>query len=161
MTNQDMEQIRELLIGEFSKETKDRLDRLEAHIEEMQDENLKNIKNLSKSLTNKLNQVHKMSQNSHQNLEDLINRKIKEQKQLTSEEFQDINNQLDIQKDFTNESLNILKKSIKSNIKTLREDIINRSVSKESLSTIFLDYSLRLKDSNVEDELINEIADER
>ncbi|SFV60248.1 hypothetical protein MNB_SV-9-807 [hydrothermal vent metagenome] len=161
MTNQDMEQIRELLIGEFSKETKDRLDRLEAHIEEIQDENLKNIKNLSKSLTNKLNQVHKMSQNSHQNLEDLINRKIKEQKQLTSEEFQDINNQLDIQKDFTNESLNILKKSIKSNIKTLREDIINRSVSKESLSTIFLDYSLRLKDSNVEDELINEIADER
>jgi len=161
MTNQDMEQIRELLIGEFSKETKDRLDRLEAHIEEMQDENLKNIKNLSKSLTNKLNQVHKMSQNSHQNLEDLINRKIKEQKQLTSEEFEDINNQLDIQKDFTNESLNILKKSIKSNIKTLREDIINRSVSKESLSTIFLDYSLRLKDSNVEDELINEIADER
>ncbi len=161
MTNQDMEQIRELLIGEFSKETRDRLDRLEAHIEDIQDDNLQNIRNLSKSLTGKINQVHKMSQNSHQNLEDLLNKKLREQKELTDDECKEIKNELDIQKDFTMKSLNILKKSITSNIKFLKEDMITRSVSKESLSSIFLDYSLRLKESSIADELINEIADGR
>jgi len=161
MTNQDMEQIRELLIGEFSKEIKDRLDRLEAHIEDIQDDNLKIIKNLSKSLTGRINQVHKMSQNSHQNLEDLLNKKFKEEKELTNNEFNEIKNELDIQREFTIKSLNMLKKNTNSSIKLLKGDMIARNVSKESLSSIFLDYSLRLKDSNVADELVNEIANER
>ena len=161
MTNQDMEQIRELLIGEFSKEIKDRLDRIEAHIDEIEEDNLQIIKNLSKSLTGKINQVHKMSQNNHQNLEDLLNKKFKEQKELTDDEFNEIKNELDIQKEFTMKSLNMLKRNITSNIKLLKEDMITRSVSKESLSSIFLDYSLRLKESSVADELMNEISDER
>ena len=158
MTNQDMEQIRELLIGEFIKETKHRLDTIERDMNQIQEENLQHIKSLSKSLTTKINQAHKMSQNNYQNLEDLVNKKFKEQKAITTSELNTIKNDIEIEKDFNKKSLNIVKKSMSSNLKSLREDMVDRHISKESLSTIFFDYSLRLKDSSVEDKLIDEIS---
>jgi hypothetical protein len=54
-----------------------------------------------------------------------------------------------------------VKKSTNKNIKELRDEIIERDVSKESLSSIFMDYSLRLKDSSIERELINEISKDK
>ena len=158
MTNQDMEQIRELLIGEFVKETQHRLELIERNISQIQEENSQQIKSLSKSLTSKINQAHKMSQNNYQNLEDLMNKKFKEQKEITNSELLTIKNDIEIEKELTKKSFNIVKKGINSSLKLLRDDLIDRHISKESLSTIFFDYSLRLKDSSVEDKLIDEIS---
>jgi len=161
MTNQEMEQIRELLIGEFTKETNHRLESIERDIKQMQEENLEHLKSLSKSLTNKINQVHKMSQNSYQNLEELVNKRFKEQKDLTDSEFRAVRDDIEIEKEFTLKSISIVKQSTNRNLKELRDEIIERDVSKESLSSIFMDYSLRLKDSSIERELINEISKDK
>jgi hypothetical protein len=160
MTNQDMEQIRELLIGDFIKETQHRLESIEREISQIQEDNLQQIKNLSKSLTTKINQAHKMSQNNYQNLEDLVNKKFKEQKEITDSQLDSVINEIDTEKNFTRKSLNIVKKSMNNSLKSLREDMNDRHISKETLSTIFFDYSLRLKESSVEDTLIEKIAND-
>jgi len=153
MTSNDMNQIRELLIGEFSQEVKNQLKLLNERVDQLQEDNKREIERVAKTLDSKINKVYKISNERYESLKEGIDKKIKEQESLTQDELVALQDSITIHQDATQKSYNILKSRFETKIKDLKDDYIRRNVSKDSLASIFLEYSLKLKDTTVEDEL--------
>jgi gas vesicle protein len=153
MTSNDMNQIRELLIGEFSQEVKNQLKLLNERVDQLQEDNKQEIERVAKSLDSKINKVYKISNERFESLKDTIEKKIKEQETLTQDELSALQEVIALQQETSQKSLHILKSRFESKLKDLKDDYIRRNVSKDSLASIFLEYSLKLKESTIEDEL--------
>jgi hypothetical protein len=153
VVSKDMNQIRELLIGEFVQETRTKLDLINSKLDEIQEEYKRDIDSVSQSLEAKVEQLHQSNSSNYEYLENLLNAKLKEQKGLNESDFQNIKDEAVRQKEFTIKSLNSLKSMIDIKLKILKDDFDANSVSKLSLSSIFMEYSMKLKGSDIESEL--------
>ncbi len=156
-----MDQIRELLIGEFIRDTKRKFELLESRLDELQEENLRNVNALSKNISSKMEQLHQNNSRKYEYLENLLEAKIKEHEGLNRNEFDTIINDMTQQKEFANKSLTAIKKMFDIKLKTLKDDMEAKSVSKISLSSMFLDHSLKLKGSDIEGEIQNIFANDK
>ncbi len=148
-----MDQIRELLIGEFVRDTKSKFELIDSKLDEIQEDNLRNVNALSKNISAKIEQVHQDNNSKYEYLENLLEAKLKENKSLNRNELDNINSDIASQKELTSKSLKALKKMFDIKLKNLRDDIDAKSVSKVSLSSMFLEHSLKLKGSDIEDEI--------
>jgi hypothetical protein len=143
VVSKDMNQIRELLIGEFVQETRTKLDLINSKLDEIQEEYKRDIDSVSQSLEAKVEQLHQSNSSNYEYLENLLNAKLKEQKGLNESNFQNIKDEAVRQKEFTIKSLNSLKSMIDIKLKILKDDFDANSVSKLSLSSIFMEYSMK------------------
>ncbi|SFV62798.1 hypothetical protein MNB_SV-6-509 [hydrothermal vent metagenome] len=155
MTSKDMDQIRELLIGEFVRNTKSKFELIESRLDELQEDNLRNVNALSKNISAKIEQLQQNSKSNYEYLENLLEAKLKESKSLNQNEFNNIKSDIEAQKEFTSKSLATLKKIFDAKLKTMIDEMDAKSVSRASLSSMFLEHSLKLKGSDIEDEMQN------
>jgi len=128
---------------------------IESRLDELQEDNLRNVNALSKNISSKIEQLRQNSNSNYEYLENLLEAKLKEHKSLNKNEFDSINSDIASQKEFTNKSLTALKKIFDIKLKNLKDDLDAKSVSKVSLSSMFLEHSLKLKGSDIENEIGN------
>jgi len=150
-----MDQIRELLIGEFVRDTNSRFELMENRLDELQEDNLRNVNSLSKNISSKIEQLQQDNSSRYDYLENLLNAKLKEQNSLNQNEFENLKNNITSQKEFTTKSLTTLKKMFDIKLNNLRDDIDAKNVSKVSLSSMFLEHSLNLKGTDIGNEVQN------
>ncbi|MEA1953809.1 MAG: hypothetical protein U9O24_05410 [Campylobacterota bacterium] len=153
MTSNDMNQIRDLLIGEFSKEVKDQLKLLDDRLTQLHEDNKRKIEETAKMLETKINKVHAISQERNKSLKLLLEEKMNEQNSITKNEFTVIENTINAQNESHLKSVNLLKNRLELRLNSLEEDNIRKNVSKDSLASMFLEYSLKLKDTSITNEL--------
>lgn len=152
-----MDQIRELLIGEFVQDTNNKFESLQRKVDAIQEEYRENIGMLSNSFDTKLEKLEQSSNDHYQYLQEYIDVKMQEQTKLTTNSMMGLKEELYIQKEHINKSLTMVKKIFDVKLEALREEFSSKSVSKTSLASMFLEYSLKLKDSDIESEIKNEI----
>ncbi|MEA3490476.1 MAG: hypothetical protein U9R27_01100 [Campylobacterota bacterium] len=157
MTSNDMNQIRELLIGEFSQEVKSQLKLLDKRLTQLHEDNKRDIDTIEKTLESKINKVHKVSNERYESIKLLLEQRINEQNSIMQNEVVAIENILATQHESTKKSLNLLKTRMQSKLNDLEETNSRKNVSKESLASMFLEYSLKLKDTTLADKIKEKI----
>jgi len=153
MTSNDMDQIRDLLIGDFSQEIKNQLKVLDERLTQLHEDNRQAIETLSTTLDAKINKIYKISNEKNESLKLMIEQRLSEQNSITQDEFTSIENRLNTQNISTQKALTLLKSRVDANLTSLQEDNNRKNVSKESLASLFLEYSLKLKDTNLADKI--------
>ncbi len=142
MIDSDMDQIRELLLGEFKEETKNEFKSIYRELDEIKEKNQQDIDNLSKLL-----------QQKYQHLENSINTQIKSQQDINEDKFKSIGQEIFIQQEYNKQVFNTLKKQFEKRLNTLKDDYTQKNVSKESMASMFFDYAVKLKNENLKDKL--------
>lgn len=142
MIDSDMNQIRELLLGEFESKTKNEFKSIYRELSEIKEKNQQDMDKLNKSL-----------QQKYQYLENSINTQLNSQQKINSDKFKSIEKEILIQQEYNNKVFNTLKKQFEKRLNSLKEDYTQKNVSKESMASMFFEYALKLKDESIEDKL--------
>jgi len=142
MIDSDMNQIRELLLGEFESKTKNEFKSIYRELSEIKEKNQQDMDKLNKSL-----------QQKYQYLENSINTQLNSQQKINSDKFKSIEKEILIQQEYNNKVFNTIKKQFEKRLNSLKEDYTQKNVSKESMASMFFEYALKLKDESIEDKL--------
>jgi exonuclease VII large subunit len=160
MTNRNIDQIRDLLLGEFMHEFTQRISRVEERLDELEESNSTKIKQLSTHFHKKLEEINNNHQRQYDYLEESIVRGVKEQKSFTTQQAQSLKSELTKEKESLYDALLSLKSRFDKSIVLLQKDYRSKMVSKQSLAGVLFEQSLRLKGDTIEKNLKNQIKKE-
>ena len=146
MIDSDMSQIRELLLGEFEKQTKNEFQAIYRTLNEIRESNQQDIEKLNKIL-----------QKKYQYLETTINNQLNSQKEFNINKFESIQDEINIQQEYTTKAFKTLNSRFEKKLNLIKEDYTQKNVSKESMATMFFEYAMKLKNESVEDKLTENI----
>jgi len=146
MIDSDMSQIRELLLGEFEKQTKNEFQAIYRTLNEIRESNQQDIEKLNKIL-----------QKKYQYLETTISTQLNSQKEFNINKFKSIQDEINIQQEYTTKAFNTLNSRFEKKLNIIKEDYTQKNVSKESMATMFFEYAMKLKNESVEDKLTENI----
>lgn len=153
-----MDQIRELLIGDFIQDTNKKLEVMQERLDDIQEDYREDIERLSNNFNAKIMQMDKVSSDKYEYLERQIDEKIKGESKRSTTHLEVLKEELNTHKEYSDKSLSMFKKIYDAKLQALRDEHSQKSVSKTSLASMFLEYSLKLKDSNIENEIKSEIT---
>lgn len=142
MIDSDMDQIRELLIGEFEVKTKNEFKSIYRELDELKEQNQQDIDKLNKIL-----------QQKYQYLENSITTQLNSQQEINNNKFTSIQKEILIQQEYNNKVFNTLKKQFENRLNILKDDYTQKNISKESMASMFFEYAVKLKNDNIEDKL--------
>jgi len=146
MIDSDMSQIRELLLGEFEKQTKNEFQAIYRTLNEIRESNQQDIEKLNKIL-----------QKKYHYLETTINNQLNSQKEFNINKFESIQDEINIQQEYTTKAFKTLNSRFEKKLNLIKEDYTQKNVSKESMATMFFEYAMKLKNESVEDKLTENI----
>ncbi len=146
MIDSDMAQIKELLVGEFERETKNEFQAIYKTINELKEQTQQEIAKLDKIL-----------QKKYQYLETNINNQINSQKEFNINKFNSIQEEINIQQEFTTKAFNTLNSRFQKKLNSIKDDYTQKNISKESMATMFFEYALKLQNESIKDKLTENI----
>ena len=142
MIDSDMDQMRELLLGEFEEKIKNEFNSIYRELEEIKEKNQQEI-----------DKFNKLLQQKYQYLENSINTQIKSQQDINGDKFKSIEQEIFIQQEYTTKAFSTLNSRFEKKLNALRDDYTKKNVSKESMATMFFEYAMKLKNENLKDKL--------
>ncbi len=151
MTEKNMDQIRDLLIGEFVGEYRNQMQFLEDKLSEIEERHRKDIDQLSTLLTSRINQLDKTFSERFDYLEESINKKIKENGNLHKIGLDTLRDEVVANKENADKFIDLLKQRIEKSLRNLKDDYTSKNVSKKDLASMFFEYSLKLKGESIEE----------
>ncbi len=142
MIDSDMDQMRELLLGEFEEKIKNEFNSIYRELEEIKEKNQQEI-----------DKFNKLLQQKYQYLENSINTQIKSQQDINGDKFKSIEQEIFIQQEYNKQVFNALRNQFEKRLNALKNDYTQKNVSKESMATMFFEYAMKLKNENLKDKL--------
>jgi len=161
MTNRNIDQIRDLLLGEFIHEFDRRMAHVEEQLHDVEQNTTKSITQLRQIFYKKLDEINANHNRQYGFIEDRINQQIKEQKSFTQLQLHSIKHELTKEKESLGEALSMLKTRFEKNMLLLQKDYRSKMVSKQTLAGVLFEQSLRLKGESIEQSLQSEVEQAR
>jgi len=158
MTNRNIEQIRDLLLGEFIHEFDQRMTQVEEKIDEIEQNNTKSTKQLAQHLHKKLEEFSQNQHRQYEYLEERISKQMKEQKSFSVMQSQSLKGEIAKERDALSENIKLVKSRFERALQVLQKDYRSKMVSKQSLAGVLFEQSLRLKGDSIEKSLKSEIS---
>ncbi len=153
----DMEEIRELLFGALEKENKTEFRQLNRKIVELREDMRRELNTFSKSIKGIINQLDTHYSDKFKALEEKTDNRFKAHKNITSAEINSMKKEQSIQKEFVSESLDSLRTTFDDKLNEVNTHLIENSVSKASLASMFFESAVKLKNTTLVSEIKNKI----